>query len=231
MALYYVVRVYTDNPRSSHSCLVSNNIESPPWGTTHATGPARRFLWKEEAEEALRVFMVGKDQPIYTYGRVYHVTEDPAGPPVTVDAAQQLAPIAPPQVAPCEPSTKTIDLSVGEALLNHKDHGRSLEVDEPLYEWLFENAKTLLQAARGYERLDWLRQHPESCRALQDCRNTRKKGIHFCEACDAKGVGGYSDVYQDFYTSKFNQIMEDLVGRITAAQAAGKSVEVSLDPH
>lgn len=229
MALYYVVRVFTGDPRAAYSCLVSNNVASNPWGTTHASGPSQRFLWKEEADEALRVFLAGKTQPIYTYGRVYHVSEDPTGPPVTVDAAQRLTPIAPPPVKDELP--KAIDLSVGEALVDHKDYGRSAEVDEPLCEWLHKNAKALLQAARRAERLDWLRQHPESCRSIADCRSPREHGYITCAACGNKGEGAYVDVYQNFYTTKFNQIMEDLVGRITAAQAAGKSVEVSLKPR
>lgn len=222
MALYYTVRVYTDNPRIAHSCLISNNTASNPWGTTHATGPAQRFLWKEEADEALRVFLAGKSQPIYTHGRVFHVTEDPAGPDVSVDAAQKLTPVPSPSVKP-DTSPKTLDLSSGEALANHQDYGRSAEIDEPLCEWLHENAKALLQAARGYERLDWLRQHPESCRAMHDCKNPRQPGWILCAVCAGQGVGGYADVYQAHYTQKFNAILEELDTKIRAALGVGKT--------
>lgn len=219
MALYYTVRVYTESAREVHSCLIHSggNIENP-WGTTHATGPAHRFLWKEEAEEALRVFLAGRSQPIYKSGRVYHVTEEPAGPPLTVDEAQRMVPITVAQSTPDQ--TNTIDLSVGEDLVNHKDYGRSAEVDEPLCEWLHENAATLLKRAREFERLDWLRQHPESCRALGDCRKNREAGSILCKECAAQGHGAYADVYQSYYYGRFEKLLSRIGTQVVDAQAA-----------
>jgi hypothetical protein len=213
MSLYYVVRVYTNDQRNGHSCLVHVGGQNPPWGTCHETGPAHRFLWKDEAEEALRTFLVSKSQPLYTRGRVYHVVEDPVGPFVSKDEADKSdkVVIAPDQTGPIG------WVEEGEALLNHPS-GPMLQFQS----WLVDNAIELMKWAKIGKRLDWLRQNPEGCRALHDCKNVRAPGYVFCAGCMEKGVGGYFDVYATYYTEKFNKVLEDIVRRLTPVQVAGK---------
>jgi len=219
MSLYYTVRVFTKNSRDTHSVLVKNSgSKSRPWGTA-SVGGAHRFLWVEEAKEALRTFMsYDGDLGVYAFwdqGRVYHVTEEPVGPVVSrggaAEEALEHASAAKEDQSATEPPT--LDLAHGDELLAaFVSDPDQAELHGTLSQWLVDNADLLLSYARERNRLDWLRQHPESCRAKRDCRSERKEGYIYCEACLADpNAGGYFDVYQRFYAENYNDAVEKIL--------------------
>ncbi len=72
--------------------------------------------------------------------------------------------------------------------------------------------KELREVVRERDRLNWLRMHPESCRAAKDCRNERRKGYIHCAECLADdNAGGYFDVYQRYYDAKHTECLEEML--------------------
>jgi len=213
MSLYYVVKIFNE-PQSSPDYL------GPRPDTEHQYGvcgveAAKRFLWAEEADQALREFMSVVENDRITYGQVFHVAEEPSGSRVYPGEAHQ---------EPSEPTSESkiveaaqdtsVDLDEGERLLAAAD-GTGNQEDDALHDWLYENAEELLRRARERDRLNWLRMNPEGCRAKKDCRNKRKEGWIHCELCLEDGnAGGYFDVYRSYYVQIYNDALEEILARI-----------------
>ena len=137
---------------------------------------------------------------------------EPASEPVEVEVAQGTS-------SPFLEQAEAI-LAAGEAcdLSDDSDHDEYQEAAL----FFYENARELLdamrerdEAVRKFERLDWLRMHPESCQAVKDCRNKRAEGYIHCESCLKDGnAGGYFDVYRRYYVQVYNDAFEEILGRI-----------------
>lgn len=89
MALYYVVKLFQSDPRTSPEYLGLRDFghqgETKRFGTCLIQN-AQHFLWQEEAVEALRQFMSEHDGARIVRGQVYHVEERPVGPVVNAGA-------------------------------------------------------------------------------------------------------------------------------------------------
>lgn len=153
MSIYYTVRLFIDIEPHDYSCLIrkgGNRVH--PWGTCHATGPAHRFLWQEEAEEALRLYLSYDPPKIYQKGRVYHVTEEGVGPWVTPQEPSE-APEETKRPLPAH-TTSLLALRQGEAFLEATIQDPADEnalVD--LQVWAAENAGLLLATIKEGIRL------------------------------------------------------------------------------
>lgn len=106
MSLYYVVKLFQDDPRTQPDYLGPRRDgprqepgASLPLGVV-GVQEAKRFLWQEEADAALRQFMHEHGGGRIVRGQVYHVKEEPVGPPVKADAVSSPAP---PDPTPPEP--------------------------------------------------------------------------------------------------------------------------------
>lgn len=88
MSLYYVVKLFQDDPRTQPDYLGprrdgsrQGSDEPLPLGVV-SVQEAKRFLWQEEADAALRQFMNEHGGDRIVRGQVYHVKEEPVGPSV-----------------------------------------------------------------------------------------------------------------------------------------------------
>lgn len=231
MSIYYVAKLFQDDPRISPDYLgprrdgPRQSPESPlPLGVVGVEA-AKRFLWKEEAIDALRQFMHDHGGGRIVSGQVFHVHEDPVGPVIRAGEAPP-APPEPPSEPP-EPvliqTTPKLDIETGEALVaeyeafEEQEDPRPKRVQEARFEageWFLLNASTIFALLRERDRLNWLRMNPEGCRAAKDCRNPRKEGYILCEECvEDPNSGGYFDVYRNYYVQVYNDELEKLLGR------------------
>ena len=231
MSLYYVVKVFQDDPRTNPDHLgprhdgPRRDDDAPlPLGVT-GVAAAKRFLWETEALAALRQFMA-EHGGRHVRGQVFYVEEKPVGPVVGVGEAPLASPepVSEPVVVEAPQVTSNPFLEQGEALLAAAEAcDMSDDSDHDDYHeaalWFIENAREFLdvvrerdELVRKCERLNWLRMHPESCRAAKDCRNPRKEGWIHCEKCLEDGnAGGYFDVYQRYYDTKHTLILDELL--------------------
>lgn len=210
MSRYFTVRVYTeqhDKRGEGHSCLVSNHAPSsyPQWGTAHSSNPAHRFLWKDQAEKALRDFLAGGSQPIYRSGRVYGVTEEPVGPLVNADVL--------PAYEASVVEEVPFDINDLEKLLRvfPASEQEATSRDTELLSWVRKHGAVLVESVRYSDRLEWLRMHPESCRSWDDCHSQREPGTLLCAACRGAGANAFPDVYQNFYYQEFDAVLKQIM--------------------
>jgi hypothetical protein len=253
MSIYYVVKLYTADPRSAPDYLGPRQDlrgETSQLGVCNVM-EAKRFLWKEEAFRALKEFMDDFGGDRIVRGQVFCVKEE-AVTDHEVGETPVRAPALPsaPLEAPPGPSNPFLEqaeeiLAAGEAcdLGDDTDHDAYHEAAL----WFYENARTFLDAVRERDevvrerdRLDWLRKHPESCRAQKDCRNLRAPGyIHCAECLKDPSAGGYFDVYQRHYATYYNALLDlderlgtklDAFRLILECMASGANLPSEPDP-
>jgi len=77
MSIYYVVKIFKE-PQTAPDYLGPRPDTKRQYGVCGVEA-AERFLWIEEADQALREFMSKIKIGRITYGQVFHVVEEPKG--------------------------------------------------------------------------------------------------------------------------------------------------------
>jgi hypothetical protein len=168
MSIYYYAKIFYEDPKEGpHYLGERTKPRGEPivrYGVCHIDG-AKRFLWKEEAHDALCQFMAQCEHPRIKHGQVFHVEEQPVGPVVNTGVALPAPsePVSEPEQPIVDQRAYKVDIEQGAALvdayesMDHTDRTkRVMEARHAASDWFFENADAIFEALR-YHREHLLR--------------------------------------------------------------------------